>query len=331
MNKVLIIAEAGVNHNGNFKLAKKLISAAKKVGADVIKFQIFKADRLASKNTPNAEYQKKTKFKNQFEMLKKLELSDNDFIKLSKFSKRIKIEFSASFFNENDLNVVHKLGMKRVKIPSGEITNYSLLKKIGSINKKIILSTGMSNLKEINQSINLLIKFGAKRKKITILHCNTEYPTPLKDVNLRAINILRKTFKTQIGYSDHTISIETPIAAVALGAKVIEKHFTLSKELQGPDHKSSLTPTEFKKMTLSIRNTEKLLGHEKKFVSQSEMKNILKCRQYLVASKDIKKNDAFGFHNTSLKRTGSGGISPMEIPRLFKKRAKKKYKKDDKI
>lgn len=331
MSKTLIIAEAGVNHNGSLKLAKKLISSAKKMGADVIKFQIFKADRLASKSTPKAEYQKKTKFKNQHEMLKKLELNDDDFIELSRFSKKKKIEFSASFFHEKDLNIVPKLGIKRIKIPSGEITNYSLLKKVGSIKKKIILSTGMSNLKEINQAINLLIKSGAKKKNITILHCNTEYPSPLKDVNLRAINILRKTFKTQVGYSDHTISNETPIAAVAVGAEIIEKHFTLSKNLQGPDHKSSLTSTEFKKMTLSIRNTEKLLGYEDKFISQSEKKNILKCRQYLVAKKDIKKNETFGFHNTSLKRTGSGGISPMEIPKLFKKKAKKNYKKNEKI
>ncbi|MDA7715723.1 N-acetylneuraminate synthase family protein, partial [Pelagibacteraceae bacterium] len=316
MKRSIIIAEAGVNHNGSFNLAKKLVFAAKKMGADIIKFQIFKADSLALTSTSKANYQKNTKFKNQYEMLKKLELKENDFLKLSKLCKKIKIEFSASFFNESDLKIIPKLSLKRIKIPSGEITNYNLLKKIGSFNKKIILSTGMSNLNEIKQALDVLIKFGARRKDITLLHCNTEYPSPLKDINLRAINVLRKTFKTNVGYSDHTISIETPIAAIALGAKIIEKHFTLNQKLEGPDHESSLTPSEFKKMSFSIRNTEKLIGIEKKFISKSEKKNILKCRQFLLAKKEIKKGEFFGNHNITLKRTGSGGISPMTIPEL---------------
>lgn len=331
MKRPLIIAEAGVNHNGSFNLAKKLIFAAKNMGADIIKFQIFKAETLALTSTPKADYQKNTKYKNQYEMLKKLELKENDFIRLSKLCKKIKIEFSASFFNESDLKIIPRLGLKRIKIPSGEITNYNLLRKIGSFNKKIILSTGMSNLNEIKAALDLLIKFGSRRKDITLLHCNTEYPSPLEDINLRAINILRKTFKTSVGYSDHTISIETPIAAVALGAQVIEKHFTLNKKLKGPDHESSLTPSEFKKMAVSIRNTEKLIGIEKKFISKSEKKNILKCRQFLVAKKEIKKGENFGNHNVTLKRTGSGGISPMIIPELFREKAKKNYKKNEKI
>ena len=331
MKRSIIIAEAGVNHNGSFNLAKKLVFAAKKMGADIIKFQIFKADSLALTSTSKANYQKNTKFKNQYEMLKKLELKENDFLKLSKLCKKIKIEFSASFFNESDLKIIPKLSLKRIKIPSGEITNYNLLKKIGSFNKKIILSTGMSNLNEIKQALDVLIKFGARRKDITLLHCNTEYPSPLKDINLRAINVLRKTFKTNVGYSDHTISIETPIAAIALGAKIIEKHFTLNQKLEGPDHESSLTPSEFKKMSFSIRNTEKLIGIEKKFISKSEKKNILKCRQFLLAKKEIKKGEFFGNHNITLKRTGSGGISPMTIPELFRKKAKKNYKKNEKI
>lgn len=331
MKRSLIIAEAGVNHNGSFKLAKKLVFAAKKMGADIVKFQIFKANSIAVSNATKADYQKNTKFKTQYEMLKKLELRDIDYIKLSQLCKKIKIEFSASFFNESDLKIVPKLNIKRIKIPSGEITNYNLLKKISSFKKKIILSTGMSSLKEIKQSFKLLIKFGAKKKDITLLHCNTEYPSPLKDINLKAINTLRKTFKTDVGYSDHTISVETPIAAIALGAKIIEKHFTLNKKLQGPDHKSSLTPNEFKKMVLSIQNTEKIIGSEKKIVSQSEKKNISKCRQFLVAKENIKKGDPFGNHNITSKRTGSAGISPMKIPLLFKKKAKKNYKKDEKI
>jgi N,N'-diacetyllegionaminate synthase len=331
MKRPLIIAEAGVNHNGSFNLAKKLVFTAKKMGADIVKFQIFKAETLTLASTPKADYQKKSKFKNQYEMLKKLELKDIDFIRLSKLCKKIKIEFSASFFNESDLKIIPRLSLKRIKIPSGEITNYDLLKKIGSFNKKIILSTGMSNLKEIKQALDLLTKFRLRRKDITLLHCNTEYPSPLEDINLKAINILQKTFKTSVGYSDHTISVETPIAAVALGAKVIEKHFTLNKKLNGPDHQSSLTPSEFKKMVVTIRNTEKLIGIEKKFISKSEKKNILKCRQFLVAKIQIKKGENFGKHNVTLKRTGSGGISPMKIPELFRKKAKKNYKKNEKI
>ncbi len=331
MSQTLIIAEAGVNHNGSVKLAKKLISAAKKMGADVVKFQIFKADKLTTTNTPKASYQRNSKFKSQYEMLKKLELSEDDFSKLNKMCKRKKIEFSASFFDKDVLNLANKLNLKRIKIPSGEITNYSLLKKVGSLNKKIILSTGMSNLEEIGKAFDLIVKSGTKKKNISLLHCNTEYPTPLKDVNLSAIKKLRKIFKTEVGYSDHTVSMETPIAAVALGAKIIEKHFTLNRNLKGPDHKSSLTPMEFKKMVVSIRKTEKLMGIEDKFVSNSERKNIIKCRQFLVASRFIFKNEVLNHQNISTKRTGIGGISPMKIPYLFGKKAKKNYKKDEKI
>ena len=331
MKKTLIIAEAGVNHNGNLKLAEQLIIAAKKAGADIVKFQIFKAERLATKDTPKADYQKKTKFKNQYQMLKKLEFKENDFLKLKKICKKKKIEFLTSFFSENDLHLVSKLKLKRIKVPSGEITNYPLLKRIGSLKKKIILSTGMCNLTDINQAVSLLIKSGANKKSISLLHCNTEYPTPLSDVNLRAINVLKRKFKIEVGYSDHTTSIETPIASVVIGAKIIEKHLTINKNLKGPDHKSSLNPLEFKKMVQSIRNTEKLIGIEKKFLSKSEKKNILKCRQYLVANKLINKNDTLGYNNITTKRTGTGGISPMKIPDLFGRKAKKNYKKDEKI
>lgn len=331
MNKTLIIAEIGVNHNGNFKLAKKLIHEAKKSGADIVKFQIFKADDLTTKNTSVAKYQEITKFKKQYLMLKKLELSDTDFIKLYDICKKIKIEFCASFFNEESLHLIKKLKLKIIKIPSGEITNFFLLKKIASFNKKIILSTGMSNLQDITRAINVLIKFGTKKSKITLLHCNTEYPTSLNDVNLLAIKSIKKHFNLNVGYSDHTLSKEVPISAVSMGACVIEKHLTLNKKLSGPDHNSSLNPREFKLLVKSIRNTEKILGKEKKFVSKSEKKNIKKCRQFLVAKKDIDKNEIFNLKNLTCKRIGLRGISPMDLGKIIYKKAKKSYKKDEKI
>ena len=327
MNKTLIIAEIGVNHNGNFKLAKKLIHEAKKSGADIVKFQIFKADDLTTKNTSVAKYQEITKFKKQYLMLKKLELSDTDFIKLYDICKKIKIEFCASFFNEESLHLIKKLKLKIIKIPSGEITNFFLLKKIASFNKKIILSTGMSNLQDITRAINVLIKFGTKKSKITLLHCNTEYPTSLNDVNLLAIKSIKKHFNLNVGYSDHTLSKEVPISAVSMGACVIEKHLTLNKKLSGPDHNSSLNPREFKLLVKSIRNTEKILGKEKKF----EKKNIKKCRQFLVAKKDIDKNEIFNLKNLTCKRIGLRGISPMDLGKIIYKKAKKSYKKDEKI
>lgn len=331
MSRALIIAEAGVNHNGNLNIAKKLIVAAKESGADIIKFQIFRADRLTTSKTPKAQYQKKTNFKNQNQMLKKLEIKEKDFISLKKFCKKKKIEFSASFFNAEDLHLVTKLNLKRIKIPSGEITNYSLLKKIGSLNKKVIMSTGMSNLIEIKQALDLLVKSGTKKNNISILHCNSEYPTPINDVNLLAIKQIKNEFKIAVGYSDHTIELETPIAAISLGAKIIEKHLTLSRNFSGPDHKSSLIPKEFKKMVFSIRTTEKLLGARSKKVTKSEKKNILKCRQFLVAKEKIFKNEKFSHQNITTKRTGTGGISPMKISQVLGKRAKKDYKIDEKI
>ena len=275
MKKTLIIAEIGVNHDGEFKKAKKLIDVAKSVGADIVKFQIFDAADLTTKKTPKANYQQKLKFKSQYDMLKKLELSDNDFIKLSEYSRKIDIEFCASFFNTNKLKLLRKLKFKRLKIPSGEITNYFLLSCLGKLNKKIILSTGMSTKKEIKRAINLLIKSGTRKKNISILHCNTEYPSPINDINLLAIKDLKKHFKIKVGYSDHTNSQEVPISATTLGANIIEKHLTLDKNLKGPDHKTSLNPTQFASMVNSIRNTEILLGKEKKIISLSEKKILL--------------------------------------------------------
>ena len=329
--KTLIIAEIGVNHNGSFKLAKKLIYIAKNAGADLVKFQVFKSDDLVTKQASVAEYQKKTKFKKQHLMLKKLELSDTNFIKLNNLCKKLRIEFCASFFNSENLQLIKRLKMKTIKIPSGEITNYFLLRKIAPFNKKIILSTGMSTLKEISKAIDVLKKFGTKKSNITILHCNTEYPSPIKDVNLLAIKVLKRKFDVKVGYSDHTLGTEVPISAVAIGASVIEKHLTLNKKLAGPDHKCSLDPKEFTAMVKSIRNTEKILGKEKKIISKSEKKNIKNCRQFLVAKKNINKNEIFSFRNLTCKRIGKNGISPMKINNIINKKSKKAYKKDEKI
>ncbi len=329
--KTLIIAEIGVNHNGSFKLAKKLIYIAKNAGADLVKFQVFKSDDLVTKQASVAEYQKKTKFKKQHLMLKKLELSDTNFIKLNNLCKKLRIEFCASFFNSENLQLIKRLKMKTIKIPSGEITNYFLLRKIAPLNKKIILSTGMSTLKEISKAIDVLKKFGTKKSNITILHCNTEYPSPIKDVNLLAIKVLKRKFDVKVGYSDHTLGTEVPISAVAIGASVIEKHLTLNKKLAGPDHKCSLDPKEFTAMVKSIRNTEKILGKEKKIISKSEKKNIKNCRQFLVAKKNINKNEIFSFRNLTCKRIGKNGISPMNINNIINKKSKKAYKKDEKI
>lgn len=329
MKKTLIIAEVGVNHNGEFNKAKKLIKVAKNVGADVVKFQIFNSDDLTTKKTPTAKYQKKTKFKAQYDMLKKLELSEDKFISLKRYSKKLGIEFCASFFSTIEKKLINKLNLRRIKIPSGEITNYFLLQSLGRLNKKIILSTGMSNLKEISAAINLLVKNGTKKNNITLLHCNTEYPTPISDVNLLAISYLKKFFKLKVGYSDHSNSHEVPISAVSLGADVIEKHLTLNKNLGGPDHQSSLNPLEFKKMVSSIRNTEILLGKRKKIVSKSEKKNIKNCRNYLVAKTSIKKGEILNLSKISCKRTGSIGVSPMNFYKFLNKRAKKNLKKDE--
>ncbi len=329
--KTLIIAEIGVNHNGSFKLAKKLIYIAKNAGADLVKFQVFKSDDLVTKQASVAEYQKKTNFKKQHLMLKKLELSDTNFIKLNNLCKKLRIEFCASFFNSENLQLIKRLKMKTIKIPSGEITNYFLLRKIAPLNKKIILSTGMSTLKEISKAIDVLKKFGTKKSNITILHCNTEYPSPIKDVNLLAIKVLKRKFDVKVGYSDHTLGTEVPISAVAIGASVIEKHLTLNKKLAGPDHKCSLDPKEFTAMVKSIRNTEKILGKEKKIISKSEKKNIKNCRQFLVAKKNINKNEIFSFRNLTCKRIGKNGISPMNINNIINKKSKKAYKKDEKI
>jgi len=328
--RVKIIAEVGVNHNGQLALAKKLILAAADCGADIVKFQIFKADYLATNKVKKTIYQRsfETNKHTQLQMLKKLELSEQELFKLNNYCKVKKIKFCASFFETKSLKLHKKLNLKFIKIPSGEITNYFLLKKIGALGKKIILSTGMSNILDIKKAINLLTKSGTKLKNISLLHCNSEYPSPLKDLNLLVIPELKKIFKTEVGYSDHSMSLSVPISAVALGSTIIEKHITLNRNLKGPDHKASFDPPTFKKMVILIRETETSLGKKEKKATKSEKKNIRYVRKFLVASRQIKKNEKFSLKNIDTKRAGKG-ISPMDIKKILGKKSKRFYKTDE--
>lgn len=332
MKKTIIIAEAGVNHNGSLELAHKLINEAKKSGADYVKFQSFKADRLVSKTAEKAEYQKKTtkRGETQYEMIKKLELSLENHLDLIKYCKKKNIKFLSSPFDLDSIDLLNELGLEIFKIPSGEIINLPFLRKIGMLGKKVILSTGMANLDEIQNALNILTEYGTKKENITVLHCNTEYPTPFKDVNLKAMLTIKKTFNVKVGYSDHTKGIEVPIAAVALGAEVIEKHFTLDRNLEGPDHKASLEPKDLKQMVESIRNIEKALGNGIKKPSPSETKNRSVARKSLVASRDIKKGSIFTTENIGIKRPGNG-ISPMRWDEVIGKVATKDFHEDDLI
>ena len=328
--KTFIIAEAGVNHNGSLKIAKKLILKAKIIGADAIKFQTFKAENLSTKNSPKADYQKKLTHKNetQFKMLKRLEFSKRMHHECMEYCKKLKIVFLSSAFDVDSLNFLKKLKLSVFKVPSGELTNYIYLKKLGSFNKKIYLSTGMANLKEINQAIKTLMKFGTKKRNITLLHCNTEYPTPFEDANLMSIITLKKKFNLEVGYSDHTVSIEASLAAVTLGASVIEKHFTLDKKMSGPDHLASLEVNEFKQLIKKIRNIEVSLGNGVKQASKSEKKNLKIVRKSIVAAKKIKKGEKFNYENLTAKRPGTG-INPMNITKIIGKVAKRNFMPDE--
>lgn len=331
ITKTLIIAEAGVNHNGDISLAKQLIDAAVYAGADIVKFQTFKTEKLVTKNAIKASYQKKnTDDSSQFDMLKKLELDVETHLELIDYCNLKKIKFGSTAFDLESIDLLTELVGDFWKIPSGEITNLPYIKKIGALNKNVIVSTGMSNLIEVGQCIDVLIDAGTDRENITVLHCNTEYPTPMKDVNLKAMLTLKEAFKVDIGYSDHTLGIEIPIAAVAMGAKVIEKHFTLDKTLDGPDHKASLEPKELKQMIDAIRNIEVALGTGIKEPSQSEIKNKSIARKSVVAKTDIKAGDILTMDNLAIKRPGEG-ISPMNIEMLIGSRAIKDFKQDDYI
>ncbi|WP_299231509.1 N-acetylneuraminate synthase [uncultured Bacteroides sp.] len=332
-DKVLIIAEAGVNHNGSLEIAKRLVDEASSAGVDIIKFQTFKAEKLVSKAAKQAEYQKKNIGKGeetQYAMLKKLELSNKQHEELIAYCNLKNIRFFSTAFDMDSIDYLHSLNLGLWKIPSGEITNYPYLKKIASYKEPVILSTGMCELSDIENAIYVLVANGVSKDKITVLHCNTEYPTPMKDVNLKAMFEIKEKFGVKIGYSDHTEGIEVPIAAVALGATVIEKHFTLDKNMEGPDHKASLEPNELKAMVKSIRNIEQALGSGHKTVSESERKNIEIARKSIVAAKDIKEGEIFTEDNITVKRPGNG-ISPMEWENVIGKAAKRDFQEEELI
>lgn len=329
---VFIIAEAGVNHNGSIEQARQLIDVASSAGADAIKFQTFKAKNLAIRNLEKTNYQKNTtnQKESQFDMLKKLELTREMHFELLNHSKKKNIEFLSSPFSYDDIELLLEIGLKTFKIPSGEITNLPYLKQIGKLDKRIILSTGMSYMHEVQKALDVLINSGTKKDNIIVLHANTEYPTPMSDVNLRAMVEIGKELNVKFGYSDHTLGIEVDIAAVALGASCIEKHFTLNCDLEGPDHKASLEPCELKQMVEKIRNVETALGTSLKKPSSSEIKNINIIRKSIVAKTKINKGEIFTEKNLTTKRPGTG-INPMKWDEILGTKAIKNYDEDELI
>lgn len=330
MDKVFIIAEAGVNHNGSIDLAKKLIDVAVQAEVDAVKFQTFISTKVIARNAKKAMYQIELTGPEemQLDMVKKLELSFSEFCELKKYCDAKLIMFLSTPFDLESIDFLNKLGIEIFKIPSGEITNYPYLKKIGRLNKKVILSTGMSYFKEIEEAIKILKENGTN--DITVLHCNTEYPTPIEDVNLNAMNTIKEKLNVEIGYSDHTTGIEVSIAAAAMGAKVIEKHFTLDKNMDGPDHKASLEPSELKAMVKAIRNIEKAMGNGIKSPSKSESINLNIARKSIVANRFIKKGEKFTDENLTCKRPGDG-ISPMKWEEVLGQLAIKDFKEDEMI
>lgn len=327
-----IIAEAGVNHNGNIQLAKKLIDVASHCGVDYVKFQTFKAESLVSGHAEKADYQKKTTQadEGQYEMIKKLELDLNAHKELIKYCNAKGVRFISSPFDIDSIDLLYDLGVDLFKAGSGEITNYPYLQKLASKGLPVILSTGMSNLSDVEQALEVLLTGGLKRENITLLHANTEYPTPFEDVNLKAMLTLKEAFKVNVGYSDHTPGIEVPIAAVALGAVVVEKHFTLDKNMEGPDHKASLEPEELNEMVKAIRNIEKALGDGIKQPSPSERKNMPIARKSIIAKQIISKGEILNEKNITTKRPGTG-ISPMRWNEIIGRQAIRDFKPDDLI
>jgi len=333
MNRVLIIAEAGVNHNGSMEIAKKLIDAAAIAGVDYVKFQTFNADRLASKNAKKAVYQQKNMNNtddSQYAMLKQLELSQTQHIELINYCNEKGVKFFSTAFDLDSIDLLSSLNLGFWKIPSGEITNYPYLKRIALKQQPVILSTGMCVMIDIENALSVLLKFGLSKEQITILHCNTEYPTPMEDVNLNAMKTIADEFGVKVGYSDHTRGIEVPIAAVALGSTIIEKHFTLDRQMEGPDHTASLEPDELMAMVNAIRNIEKALGSVDKIISTSEQKNIAVARKSIVAATEISEGELFTEDNLTVKRPGTG-VSPMLWESIVGRVAKKQYHPDDLI
>ena len=332
MSKVFIIAEAGVNHNGSTELAKKLIDAAVEAGADAVKFQTFKADKLVSKRAQKADYQKQTTStdESQYEMIKKLELDENAHRFLISYCKDKEIMFLSTPFDHDSIDLLISFEMPIFKIPSGEITNLPYLRHIGSLGKELILSTGMASLDEVQDALEVLIKAGTSKEKITVLHATTEYPCPMGEVNLRAMQTIKAAFGVKVGYSDHTQGIEVPIAAVAMGATVIEKHFTLDCTMAGPDHKASIEPDELKAMVRAIRHIEQALGDGVKRPSESEQKNISIARKSILASRPIKMGETFSDNNLIVKRPGNG-ISPMRWDEIIGNKAIRNFSADELI
>lgn len=331
-NRTLIIAEAGVNHNGDIEIAKQLIDIAADAGADLVKFQTFNADRLVTRSAQKADYQTRTtdSKESQREMLHRLELTPQMHSTLMTYCAARNIGFFSTGFDSESVNLLSNLGLDRVKIPSGEITNLPYLRHVGQLGRPIILSTGMATLGEVEAAINVLEQAGTPRTRITVLHCTTEYPTPMTDVNLHAMQTIGKAFCVAVGYSDHTPGIEVAIAAVALGATVIEKHFTVDRSLPGPDHKASLEPSELKAMVAAIRHIEQALGDGIKRPSLSEMKNIPIARKSLVATQPIKAGEVFSAENLMAKRPGTG-VSPMRWDEVMGRKAPRDFAVDELI
>jgi N,N'-diacetyllegionaminate synthase len=329
VKRVFIIAEAGVNHNGSLSIARMMVDSAKAAGADAIKFQTFKAENIASHDAPKAGYQMKRtgKKETQFDMLKKLELDEKEHTALLKYCAKKGIQFMSTPFDLESLELLFSLGLTTIKIPSGEINNYPYLKAVSKRARKVILSSGMSNMEEIAAAMKVLTSGRLSKKDITVLHCNTAYPSPFEDVNLLAMGVIRERFGVEVGYSDHTPGIEVSIAAAAMGASVIEKHFTLDRKMEGPDHKASLEPAELAALAGAIRNIEKAMGKAVKAPSPSERPNRSVIRKSIVAARDIKKGEMFSEKNLTAKRP-AGGLSPMLWDKVIGKRAAKDFAKD---
>lgn len=330
MTKTFVIAEAGVNHNGSLELAKKLVDVAADAGADAVKFQTFKADKLVSKTAQKADYQKQTtaEDESQYEMIKKLELDEDAHRILISYCKEKSIMFLSTPFDHDSIDLLNGFGMPIFKIPSGEITNLPYLRHIGGLDKEVILSTGMADLGEVEDALNVLVGEGILKEKITVLHATTEYPCPIDEVNLRAMQTMQNAFGVKVGYSDHTKGIEVPIAAVAMGASVIEKHFTLDCAMEGPDHKASLEPDELKAMVRAIRNIDQAIGDGIKKASKSEAKNIPISRKSIVAARPIKAGEVFCSDNLAVKRPGAG-INPMRWDEIIGQVAQRDYLPDE--